>query len=686
MKTVCLSLVFLCAGNAAVAQDPRQGEAQMDSVVLDAVTITGILPLNNKTVLDLYRNNHFFSIDDLTSRIEGLTLIKRGAYALEPQLDGFSAGQLNITIDGMKIFGACTDKMDPVTSYVEPSNLKQIRMLHGTMAAEHGSNIGGAIDMSLHDPETEGGEPAIMAAGIGYSAIDNGTDMLLSSAFARKRLSFTMNTVYRDHGNYRNGAGEFVPHSQYDKVNVHAAAKYRPDSSQSIKADILYDRAGNVGYPALPMDVSLARLILGSMEFEKRARGTFVARIYANDVYHIMDDSDRDSVYFLRNGGGQILDTVLMRMDMPGRSTTWGAFAEYSVRLQNHRLLLKAENYLHHAIAEMTMYMHYQDAPPEKPMYMQTWPEMLRNVTGLFLQDTWTVSDRMMLSSGARIDYVADMPRNNLAKQQHSVFSVNFPQHFRNIAFNLNAGTKVWLTSRVSAALNLGVGERVPTLSERFGFYLYNAYDGYDYLGDPNLRLEKSAYTGFQFSFSGKSVRTSISQHFSFMRDYILGETDTTLEKLNFYAQGIRKYRNYDRARLFATNMQLVILPYPGWTLFSNLTYTYGSIDDDKPMPLIAPLKMLIALSYTWRNLTLKAESQSALSQHRISKPYGETNTPGFSVIHMNASWQITLDRSTLELSAGITNLFNRAYYEHLDWGHILRPGRGVEVYAGWRF
>ncbi len=36
--------------------------------------------------------------------LEGVTLVRRGAYAAEPVLGGFSTGQIACTIDGMKIF------------------------------------------------------------------------------------------------------------------------------------------------------------------------------------------------------------------------------------------------------------------------------------------------------------------------------------------------------------------------------------------------------------------------------------------------------------------------------------------------------------------------------------------------------------------------------------------------------
>ena len=56
----------------------------------------------------------------------------------------------SITIDGMKIFCACTDKMDPVTSYVEIENLSQMHIGSGIGGNPFATNsIGGSLDMKL---------------------------------------------------------------------------------------------------------------------------------------------------------------------------------------------------------------------------------------------------------------------------------------------------------------------------------------------------------------------------------------------------------------------------------------------------------------------------------------------------------------------------------------------------------
>jgi iron complex outermembrane receptor protein len=76
-----------------------------------------------------------------------ISFIKRGAYAWEPLLNNMSSERSTITIDGMHVFGACTDKMDPITSYVESNNLAAIDIKSGQEGNLHGATVAGSIDL-----------------------------------------------------------------------------------------------------------------------------------------------------------------------------------------------------------------------------------------------------------------------------------------------------------------------------------------------------------------------------------------------------------------------------------------------------------------------------------------------------------------------------------------------------------
>ncbi|MFZ4583242.1 MAG: TonB-dependent receptor plug domain-containing protein, partial [Paludibacter sp.] len=176
-----------------------------DTVLLHELVVAVTLPLNNNDVVDFYRTNQFATLDNITSRLNGLSLIKRGAYALEPQVNGFSGGQLNVTIDGMRMFGACTDKMDPVTSYIEPTNLKNITVKQGTGSCNTGCNIGGAVDMTLLEPAVDTAQAQFASIAFGYESISRSKNLLLTLGLGNEKWSWLLDGVYRKNENYRDG-------------------------------------------------------------------------------------------------------------------------------------------------------------------------------------------------------------------------------------------------------------------------------------------------------------------------------------------------------------------------------------------------------------------------------------------------------------------------------------------------
>ena len=90
------------------------------------------------------------SIDEHLKELKNVSLVRRGSYAWEPVVNNMAMERVSTTIDGMKIFYACTDKMDPVTSYVESSNLQSILLNSGLNGNPQATgNIGGSLDLKL---------------------------------------------------------------------------------------------------------------------------------------------------------------------------------------------------------------------------------------------------------------------------------------------------------------------------------------------------------------------------------------------------------------------------------------------------------------------------------------------------------------------------------------------------------
>jgi hypothetical protein len=92
-----------------------------------------------------------------------------------------------------------------------------------------------------------------------------------------------------------------VEHSQFKKFNLSETFGIKVEIT-SLEASVIYDKATDVGYPALPMDVSLAEALIGSLKYQYHPLGktlkNWETKIYYNHITHRMDDTKRPAVLF----------------------------------------------------------------------------------------------------------------------------------------------------------------------------------------------------------------------------------------------------------------------------------------------------------------------------------------------------------------------------------------------------
>jgi len=399
-------------------------------------------------------------------------------------------------------------------------------------------------------------------------------------------------------------------------------------------------------------------------------------------VYHVMDDSHRDSLFLKQNKTTGKTDSVIMRMDMPGRSNTFGSFIMTSFNLNDkNKVIIKGDNYINSSLAEMTMHMHYVGKPAESPMYLQTWPDIIRSVTGMYIQNTTALSDKLFMTFNGRMDYAVNLLQSDVARQQFSVFNYNLPRKLDKLTKSVNISVQYFISRPIQLSFQTGYSERIPTITEQFGYYLFNAYDGYDYIGNPYLKTEKSYMGRFAFTYSNSILKINLSQSCNFLTDYIMGITNTAIPPMNFYTNGLRVYENVPGARLLSTDLQTTLNPIEGLYFFNLSKFTWGQLNSGEPIPLISPLKNIFSVSYEKNNITFQVDNEMSLRQARVNLQYGETISPSYTIFNIKSSYHLMFSSVMLDGSIGITNLLNAAYYEHLDWGHILRPGRSINFF-----
>lgn len=619
-------------------------------------------PLN-----EYFRGNRFSLTESAMARIPAVSLVSRGNFAPEPTYRGFSAGQVNLTIDGMHVFGACTDKMDPISSYVETNNLQEIKAGNEANSNANGGGLGACIDMKTIKPDMQQkGVYGHVAAG--YQSVSNGFNTSVGIGFNDKIMSGIFSGTFRTNESYKDGKGEIVDYTQFSKTNLSAKLVSNFSKFHRFKIDYIYDRAWDVGYAALPMDVSLAQANVYSFTYERFFFSSSLKQLevkaYGNNIYHEMDDSKRPD--------------VPIRMDMPGWSDVYGAYATLQWRNKNgHNFSLKGDGFVHYARAEMTMY-----PPEEVPMFMLTWPDVQRYVIGLFGSDLWTINEKFDLNYSLRFDYANSSLRTEFAKDHLRVFGYDVDDPVQQGIWNATIEPIWHLNDSWDLGWIAALKQRLPTISEQYGFYLFNAQDGYDYIGNPNLNPESALQADMSVNFKKKSFSFYASAFYYHLDNYIVGVIDPELSTMTIGANGVKIYEAVDYA--YMTGFEVSALwtkEHFAWVNVVN--FTYGRDSNDEILPQLPPLQLISTFTIKGKNWDVSPEIVGAIKKDEVRMSYGEKSAPAWMIANLRASYYLN-KKTNWTFQAGIENLFDNYYYEFLDWGQI--PRQGINFYLNVSF
>jgi len=601
------------------------------------------------------------SIDEYLSSSANISFIKRGAYAWEPLLNNMSSERSVITIDGMHIFGACTDKMDPVTSYLESNNLSGIAISSGQEGNMHGATVAGSIDLQKKKTPFAMEKSWNASYQTGFEFNNQQYYNLANIAHSTQRWVTDASIAFRKSANYTDGNNQEIKHSQYQKFNTSLGLAYKTSDLSSIRIDAIFDQANDVGYPALPMDLWLSRALITSATykqlFENDLWKAWETKVYFNAVEHYMDDTKRPE--------------NLVHMDMPGWSNTQGILSKLSLVKNQWTSEIQWNAYKNVSIAEMTMYP--QDRS-QKTMFAYTWPWVTTAFSSLAMNNVWSFSELSRLNfSGSlgwnynhskysefnKIFYPdASQSKNRILPSLH----VSFEKEINNYYFNLG----------------MGFGQRAPSISEAYGYYIYNSFDRYDYVGNPDLANETSLEWKASAGYKTDRFSMEAKANYFYIQDYIVGRILNLGSPMNYQSVGVKGYHSLDYAQLFNISLegQYDLLTHLHWK--GSMTYAKAVDFNKENLPFIRPLNYQSSLHLMHNQWSLQLAVQGDLKHRDFSPMYGEDQTPAFQIWNMSTDYHFQLKKYHFSLQVGVENLFNRFYTTYADWGNIPRMGRNV--------
>jgi iron complex outermembrane recepter protein len=635
--------------------------------------IDSILPMNLKEIILVGKQTELnekqfkplATIDEYLQQSGAVEMIKRGGYAWEPNINNMSTERTVITIDGMRIFGACTDKMDPITSYVEVSNLSEAEISSGQSGSCHGPTIGGSINLKRSKSALgKKGFSGYLNSGYEF----NNQQKIIGGAvnYADSLFFIDNNVMFRDAENYTAGNNEEVLFSQFRKMNLSSTAGFLYDKNKYFEGAVIYDKATDVGYPALPMDVSLAEALITSLKFEYVPMGSIFnkleTKVYYNTITHTMDDTKRPN--------------VPIHMDMPGWSDTYGMYANLEGKSKRNTFMGSFNSFYNRSLAEMTM---YPSDPNENIMFMLTWPDVVTFYNGIYGENSYSFTDYSRLKVSGGLGSHFNEIKSQFGLESLQIFYPGLESSKQRLLKSL-ASTYFWQKSNFGYALGVAYGERAPSVSEGYGFYLYNSFDQFDYIGNPNLDNEQSLEASVNLNYEGKGFKTSFSTSFFNISNYIVGKPDAAIYQMTIGAKGVKVYTALDYATLIKSvfNFETYLIPNLKWD--NQLTYSYGKGSDGENLPFISPLAYQSKLFYKKSAFTGELSVQGNATHTNYAPFYGEIEKPDYAILNCASSYTLQFEKTNLNLRVGVENLFDTSYTTFADWNNIPRMGRNVFV------
>lgn len=165
----------------------------------------------------------------------------------------------------------------------------------------------------------------------------------------------------------------------------------------------------------------------------------------------------------------------------------------------------------------------------------------------------------------------------------------------------------------------------------------------------------------------------AVSAWYGLVDDYVLIESK--------YPKGMRLAtvtRNVD-ATTWASEADATVAVARSLRLTGTLAYVHGRNDTDAlPLAQMPPLEARLGLDWSRGPWSLGGLLRLVSEQDRYVVNQGNVvgqdlgRTPGFGVLSLNGGWR---PRSGLQLTAGVDNVFDRSYAEHLSRSGAMVAG-----------
>ena len=621
----------------------------------------------------------------LTKQVPSITIQRRSGIANDIILRGQRKDDINVIIDDGKIYGACPNRMDPPTSHVITSNIKDIEVIEGPYDVEDFGTLSGAVKVTTNKPteHLHGNVNFNMGSWKyrkGSAFISGGNDKVRALVGASTEQS----DQYKDgnghtlaeqlklataNGTKKDKVKQYKPSEfnryAYKKTSFMGKVYINVTDNQELQLGYTGNRSDNVLYPSTPMDAISDDSDLYNIKYILKDLGKYSDKLSFEYYYSTVDHPMTTQYRKMSAGPAGTVANVMS-------STIYGGKIKNDFGYDGANISYGLE-----ASKRNWDGRYYKQYTTNPKALNKSLPDVDTKNVGLYAKAKKSYG-KFELSGGARYDHTKIDPSNSdPSKTYNDVSGYIFGY------YHLNDTLKYFV--------GIGKSIRVPDAKESHDRLkdLTGATAG-KLVGNPNLDETKNyeGDLGVEGEYENATFKAKV--FYSKLNDFIV------------YNSTAKQYQNVD-AKIYGAEFSGTYFVTDSFYVDGGVAYQRGKKDDplagqtDTDLPSIPPIKANIGLNYDYDDTTsLRAEVVASGKWSKYDSDNGEQKISGWGVLNLKASRDIY---KGFNITLGVDNLFDKTYsisntYKDLhlvdgSTGDVMllnEPGRYLYVNLSYKF
>lgn len=630
---------------------------------------------------------------DLLRGVAGVTVGRMGGHGLEPRIRGLAEGNLNVQVDGAYVHGGCPNRMDPPSSFASTNAFDEVTVIKGVQSMRFGpGGTAGTVIFERHVPEFSQTTDWRTEVATAYGSWHKDPELGLDAAWGIGGFFVRAQGGERNFDSYEDGNGDTV-RSAFESRHANLMLGYGNSATGQLELGIEAMRTNDALFAGAAMDSpeDAADTFRLKLRRDEKWIGLVDLRadLYFTAVEHLMDN------YSLRPLSAP------MAMQVSSTSETWGGRASADRRVSESLTLAMGVE----VQSNLRQARRYAGPSPEVVSMLQSvmWPDATLEQGGIFLEGVRSIGSRSRLLLGGRYDRFtaaanwADLKPAGMNRSPNQLYDFYYGSQATEWSASELSGLvryERFLKPKLTLFAGLSRSARAADTTERY-LGSDNMTAAKRWVGNPQLAPAKhhqlDVGLASQSEISTWNVTGFIDQVDDFiLRDRAHGQVGILQsDNATIYRNVAARLVGLEAEGSYHVGDRLQITGVASWVRGDNRT-------DDRPLAQIPPLQGWLQLDYgidRWGTLWVWrwATAQSRVDDDPLTgsgQDYGDT--PGYGVLDLSGRYAIL---RSLSLFAGVDNVFDRAYADHLNRGNLFdpepvrinEPGRTFWVRLGWR-